>query len=81
MPGSQMFAAEMQVKQFVATVQGRFGRFMVFTTGSDRHYLFSQLDADGNQTGLQWPVLKKDLRDDVRHGLAHGVGYQAGTGR
>lgn len=76
-----MFAPEMQVKQYVATVQGRFGRFMVFTTGPDRPCLFSQLAPDGTQTGLQWPVLKSDLRDDVRRGLAHGVGYQGGAER
>ena len=71
------FKPEMQVKQFVAVVDGQFGSFMVFTTGSAKHYLFAQLGADGQtQTGVQWPVLKKDLRDDVRHALAHGVGYR-----
>jgi hypothetical protein len=75
-----MFALEMQVKQFVAVVQGEHGRFMVFETGSARHYLFAQLyPGTTTQTGLSWPVLKADLRDDVRHGLAHGVGYQAGV--
>jgi hypothetical protein len=74
------FLPEMQVKQFVAVVQGRFGRFMVFETGSAQHYLFCQLYPDSlTQTGLSWPVLKRELRDDVRHGLRHGVGYQRRT--
>ena len=71
------FRPEYQVKQFVAVVQGRFGRFMVFETGAPGFYLFAQLyPGTLTQTGLQWPVRKADLRDDVRHGLANGVGYQ-----
>jgi hypothetical protein len=72
------FAPSAQVKQYVAVVRGRFGEFMVFETGSAQHYLFAQLyPGTTTQTGLSWPVLKSDLRPDVRHGLAHGVGYQA----
>ena len=71
------FRPEVQCKQFVAVVDGEHGSFNVYTTGSDRHYLFRQLDAAGQaETGLEWPVAKADLRDDVRHGLAHGVGYR-----
>lgn len=67
-------APEMQVKQYVAVVRGKHGRFMVFETASARHYLFSQLDPQSNQTGLQWPVRKADLRDDVRAMLRRGCG-------
>jgi len=65
---------ELGVKQFVAVVRSRWCRFMVFTTGSPRHYLFSQLDPHGCQTGLHFPVLKADLRRDIRRALAHGWG-------
>lgn len=71
---------EMMTKQYVATVQGASCRFMVFTTGSDRYYLFSQVDDDGCATGLQVPVLKTDLRRDIAAGLRHGYG-NAGLGR
>lgn len=49
---------ELQVKQFVATVQGRFSRFRVFETGDPKVYLFSQIDPKGCDTGLQVPVRK-----------------------
>ena len=76
---SGRYRPECQVKQYVAVVRGRFGEFMVFATGSDRHYLFAQLyPGTLTATGLSWPVLKRELRDDIRHGLAHGAGYQAG---
>jgi hypothetical protein len=68
------FRPEYQVKQFVAVVQGEHGRFMVLATGSDRHYLFCQLDPSGCQTGLQFPVLRADLQPDIRAALAHGWG-------
>jgi hypothetical protein len=71
------FRPEMQVQKYVAVVDGQFGSFMVFETGSAQHYLFCQLyPGTTTQTGLSWPVLKRDLRDDVRHGLAHGVGLR-----
>lgn len=71
----------MQVKQFVAVVRGRHGsRFMVFETGDERFYLFSQLDPAGCATGLQVPVRKADLQAEVRAALRHGVG-NAGAGR
>lgn len=64
-----------QVKQFVAEVEGAFSRFQVFKTGDDKWYLFSQLDPSGCSTGLQVPVKKTDLQDDVRSALAHGWGH------
>jgi hypothetical protein len=66
--------AAYMVKQYVAVVQGRWCKFMVFETGSPKHYLFSQLDPSGCATTLQFPVLKTDLRDDIRRALAHGWG-------
>jgi hypothetical protein len=68
------YAAETMVKQYVAVVQGQYGKFMVFETGSARHYLFAQLAPDGTQTGLSWPVLKSDLRPEIRSMLRHGCG-------
>jgi len=65
---------ELMVKQYVAVVQGTWSKLMVFETGNPRYYLFSQLDPDGCQTGLQWPVLKADLKPDIRRALAHGYG-------
>jgi hypothetical protein len=71
------FRPEVQVKQYVAVVDGEHGSFMVFETGDARFYLFAQLYPGGTtQTGLQWPVRKIDLRGDVRDGLAHGVGLR-----
>ena len=72
---------ETQVKQYVAVVQGQHGKFMVFETGSSRHYLFSQLAPDGTQTGLQWPVLKSDLQPEVRRMLRAGYGNAGVQGR
>ena len=65
---------ELMVKQYVAVVQGAWARFMVFETGSAKHYLFCQLDPRGCQTTLQFPVAKANLREDVRRALAHGWG-------
>jgi hypothetical protein len=69
-----VFPPELQVKQFVAEVDGLFGfRWRVFTTGSDRHFLFVCV-----QNGyLAVPVLKADLQNDVRRALNHGVGHAA----
>lgn len=65
------FRPEMQVKQYVAEVSGQFGfRFRVFTTGSDRHYLF----VCAQTSAIQFPVKKTDLRRDVRSALASGRG-------
>jgi hypothetical protein len=68
------FRPELQVKQWVAEVQGQFCRWRVFRTGSDRHLLFDQLDTHGCSTGLQVPVLKADLQPAVRSMLARGRG-------
>ncbi len=65
---------ELGVKQYVARVRSRWCRFDVFTTGSPQHYLFAQLDENGCQTTLQFPVLKADLLPDIRQALAHGWG-------
>ena len=67
-----MFPPELQVKQFVAELNGAHGfRWRVFTTGSDRHYLFSCVQ----NAAISVPVLKSSLRDDVRRSLAHGWGH------
>ena len=68
------FDVRYQVKQYVAVVKGAFARFRVFETGDSKFYLFSMIDDNDCDTGLQWPVRKKDLRDDVRRALAHGYG-------
>lgn len=62
-----MFAAEYQVKQFVAVHRG----WMVFRTGSDKHYLFCSM---ANLT-FQVPVLKSRLRPEVASALANGWGH------
>jgi len=67
------YPQELMVKQFVATLRGRFCDFTVFETGDPRYYLFS-VTKDGVQTGLQIPVRKSDLRDDVRRALRAGLG-------
>ena len=62
----------MQVKQFVAELNGSFGfRFRVFSTASDQHYLFVCVQ----NSDIQFPVLKKYLRSDIRRALAHGWGH------
>jgi hypothetical protein len=63
---------ELMVKQFVAELNGQHGRFRVFTTGSSRHYLFELI---GSNPPLQFPVLKSDLKPEVRRALAHGWGH------
>ncbi|MFZ1141418.1 MAG: hypothetical protein WAN76_19720 [Candidatus Sulfotelmatobacter sp.] len=49
---------------------------MVFQSGDDKYYLFSQLYPGPGliATGLQFPVEKKSLRDDMRKALSHGWG-------
>jgi hypothetical protein len=70
-----MFAPEMMVKQYIAVVQNARGaRWRVFTTGNPKFYLFSALAPDGTEGGLQFPVRKTDLRDDIRRMLQHGCG-------
>lgn len=64
------------VKQFVAIVQNSYGlKFMVFTTGDAKYYLFQTLDRHGCAIpDMSFPVRKADLRDDIRRALAHGWG-------
>jgi hypothetical protein len=69
-----VFPPELQVKQYVAEVNGAHGfRWTVFRTGSDRHYLFVCVQ----NTNFAVPVLKSDLQPDIRAALAHGVGHAA----
>ncbi len=63
------------VKQFVAVVQNNRGRkFMVFETGDPKFYLFSAITDQGIATGLQFPVQKSRLQDDIRSALRNGWG-------
>lgn len=72
MTGRGGFRPEYQVKQYVAEVNGAFGsRWRVFTTGSDKHYLFECVQ----NSDICTAVLKTDLRDDVRSALRHGWGH------
>lgn len=65
---------EMQVKQYVAEVNGALGaRWRVFRTGSDRYYLF----VCTANSDIQMPVLKSRLNPEVRRALVHGVGHAA----
>lgn len=69
------FAPEMMVKQYVAVVRSSTGtRFRVFETGNPKFYLFDPLDEHDCSLCMQFPVLKKELRPDIRRALAHGVG-------
>jgi len=70
-------AQELQVKQYIAIVQSTHSKFMVFATDSPMHYLFCQLDKFGCQTGLQIPMLKSDLRKEIRSALNYGWGNVA----
>jgi hypothetical protein len=63
---------ELQVKQWVAEVNGAFGsRWRVFRTGSDRHYLFVLVQ----NSQIFKAVLKADLQPEVRRALANGWGH------
>jgi len=70
------FPPELGVKQYVAVVRNHWGqRFAVFTTGDARYYLFSALLGETSSSGgVQFPVEKRRLRDDLRRALAHGWG-------
>lgn len=67
---------ELGVKQYVAVIRSpRTGqRFRVFTTGSDRHYIFDPIDAHGCSYCVGFPVLKADLEPEIRRALRHGWG-------
>ena len=65
------------VKQYVGVIQSPTTgqRFMVFKTGDEKYYLFSQLYPETlTTTGWQFPVLKKDLLPNYRRALSHGWG-------
>lgn len=69
------FPLNLQCKQYVAVVMGRFGiRFRVYTTGDDKFYLFDPLDAQDCSMCNALPVRKSDLKPDIRRALAHGYG-------
>ena len=69
------FPSELQVKQYVAVVRSKTGqRFRVFTTGSQKHYLFDPLDADDCSLCNQFAVLRADLKPEIRRALRHGRG-------
>jgi hypothetical protein len=64
-----------QVKQWIGVVKGDHPtiRWAVMETGDSRYYLFRVVE-NGCMGDLCFPVLKKNLRDDIRRALAHGVG-------
>ena len=64
-----------QVKQHVGIVRGKGGSFRVFKTGDPKCYLFSTIAPDGTEGGLQFPVMAKDLTDNVRRALSRGLSY------
>lgn len=67
-----MFPPELQVKQYVARLKGAFGfHWYVYKTGSDRHYLF----VCAENSDIQMPVLKTELKDEIRSALAGGRGH------
>ena len=70
-----MFDLRCQVKQYVAEVDGEFCSFRVFMTGDPKYYLFCQIHNEAD-TGLQFPVEKKRLRNDIRSALSHGWRYK-----
>lgn len=65
-----------QVKHYIAVVRNGTGlRFTVLETADPQWYLFVPMIGETSSMGsLQIPVLKKDLRDDIRHALANGRG-------
>lgn len=67
-----MFPPELQVKQRVGEVDGPHGfRWIVYLTGSDRHYLFECMQ----NPSFRVPVLKSQLTEPVKEALAHGWGH------
>lgn len=74
----------LQVKQFVAMVTNVRGvPFMVFRTGSEKHYLFCQcypLGAGGGPimlTGTNFPIAKSQLTRMVAMALNNGRNFDA----
>lgn len=71
-PGRGGFPPELQVKQYVAEVNGAFGsRWRVFTTGDAAYYLFVLVQ----NPDISKPVRKTDLQPQVRSALANGWGH------
>jgi hypothetical protein len=59
--------AEYGVKQYVAEIRSGTGiRFRVYTTGSDRHYMFDPIDEAGCSYCMGFPVEKARLRPELR---------------
>lgn len=69
------YDSRLQVKQYVGKVEGDFCSFRVFETGDAQHYLFSQIDPNDCDTGLQFPIKKTDLMPECRRALRHGVSF------
>lgn len=67
-----------QVKQWLSRIQEKRGLFDVFATGDSRFVLFrcvAGTDKNGHggwNTGLEFPVARKDLRKDVAQAIRHG---------
>jgi len=71
----ELMDRQYMVKQYVAVVKSRTGqRFMVFRTGDEKYYLFDPIDKDGCSYCRGFPVLKADLRSEIRRALSHGWG-------
>lgn len=71
-----MMVENMQVKQFVARVKSPTTghRFNVFETKDPKFYLFDPIDNGGCSTCCQFPVLKKELKPEIKRALRHGWG-------
>lgn len=66
----------LEVKRFVAEVNGPWHRFRVLTTGDPKVYLFYALTPDGVDCGWPgFPVRKADLQPQVRSALNNGWGH------
>lgn len=59
-----MFSPQVQVKQFLCVVRGRWGWFNVYATGDAKAVLFRAVH-NGVETGLEFPVLRSRLRRGV----------------
>lgn len=64
--------AELQVKQFVATVTNKGMTFNVYTTADPRFYLFKPTH-NGCEGTIDIPTMKMDLKDNIRKALLHGI--------
>ncbi len=63
----------LQIKQYITMIRLPGGQqFQVYVTGDARYLLFAQLDSNNCATGLQIPVLKKNLvRGWKRFSVSH----------